>query len=303
MSDRANGKITGLPADAVAVRVHGALLAVQVMFASLPVAGKLVYASMDPLGVAAARTGGGAIAFWLAIVVTRSREPIRSRRDLGRLAIYALLGVVINQICFLVGLHYSTAVNASVLVSTIPVFTALLVIVLGHERARPARLTGIVLAFAGVAVVMGRFDLSSRLFLGNAMVVANAFSYSLFLVLSRPLLSVYSPLTVTAWIFTFGALCTVPLGASAFVEGASAFGWSEWGLLAFIVLVPTITAYFLNSWCLKRAPASLVAVYIYLQPVTAAVLAFFLLGEELRWHQAFGALGIFLGIWLAGRSR
>ena len=287
--------------------VHLALLAVQLMFASLPVAGKFLYAygHMGPLGVAAARTGGAAAVFWMVIILSGRRQPLERPSHFWKLVVYGILGVTINQIFFLTGLHYTTAVNASVLVSTIPIFTAFLVILLGQERARPMRAAGILLAFAGVGLVTGidQFDLSSQVFRGNVLIVVNAFSYSLFLVLSRPMLSTYSPLTVTAWILVFGSFFTVPVGAVSFWNGAAGFGAGEWGILAFLVAVPTVGAYFLNSWCLKRAPASVVAAYIYLQPVTAAVLAFALLGERFTLRLLFGALTIFAGIYLAGRSR
>jgi len=300
--------MTSSRSESIAPRVHLALLGVQLMFGSLPVATKMLYSHghLAPLGLVAARTAGAAAAFWLVILVGGRREPIRRPADTGKLMLYGLLGVTINQILFLLGLDYSTAVNASVLVSTIPIFTAALVILLGHEIARAHRVVGILLAFLGVGLVSGveRFDLTSRLFVGNVMIVTNAFSYSLFLVLSRPMLSVYSPLTVTAWVFLFGALYTVPVGAMPLVHGISQFGAAEWVLLAWIVGVPTVGAYFLNSWCLKRAPASLVAVYIYLQPVTAAILAATLLGERIETQIIAGSVTIFLGIYLAaGRRR
>ncbi|MBN2492078.1 MAG: DMT family transporter [Planctomycetes bacterium] len=297
-----------LRSEAVGPRVHLALLSVQLMFGSLPVAGKLLYSfgHLEPLGLVAARTAGAAAAFWLVILIGGRREPIRRPAHMARFLVYALLGVAINQVLFLLGLDYTTAVNASVLITTIPIFTAALVLLLGQEIARLHRVLGIVIALAGAGAVCGidRLDLSSRLLAGNLMIVANALSYSLFLVLSRSMLSLYTPLTVTAWVFLFGALFTVPVGALPLAEAVGRFGLAEWALLAWIVGVPTVGAYFLNSWSLKRAPASLVAVYVYLQPVTAAILAAALLGEIIDAKVGAGAVTIFAGIYLAaGRRR
>lgn len=289
--------------------LHVNLLLVQLMFATLPIAGKFIYDAdgprLDPLGVAAARAAGGALAFFVAWCWSGNRERIRSGADFARLALFGLLGVGINQVFFLEGLERTTAVNASVLVTTIPVFTAAIVVALRREVASARKLCGIALGFVGAGVVIGldRVDLSSATFLGNAMIVLNAFSYALYLVLARRLLAEYSSLTVTMWVFVFGAILIAPLGVPALVEQTPAFGASEWGLLAFIVAVPTIGAYLLNAWCLKRAPATLVAVYIYLQPVATAVLAFTILNERTTRQQAIGAALIFVGIWLAGRAR
>ena len=286
-----------------ALPVHLALVGVQVMFASMVVTAKSLYSYLDPLGVAAARTGFGALVFWLVVVLWRRYQPLRGRGHAARLALFGLLGVTVNQVFFLLGLHYSTAVNASLLVTTIPIFAVFLEVVLRRTSVSGARLAGMAVAFAGVAVVVGadRFDLSSRLFLGNAMIVLNAFSYALFLVLSRPLLEVYSPLTLTAWIFLFGSLINVPLGFGTFLDGVPQMSAGAWGLLIYILVVPTVGAYFLNSWCLKRVPASVVALYIYLQPVTAAALACVFLAERITGHHVLGALAIFAGMYLAHR--
>jgi len=299
MSERSEGGISPL--------VHLALLAVQLMFGSFPAVGKILYGygHLTPLGITAARTGGGTLAFWAVIALSGRYQPLARPGHLGKLALFGLLGVAVNQVLFLWGLDYTTALNASVLVTTIPIFTALLVILLGHERARRRQLVGIVLAFIGVGVVaeIESFDLTSRTFLGNVMVVMNALSFSLFLVLSRPLLKIYSPLTVTAWVFVFGSLFTWPIGAGPLAGAAPLLSAAEWGLLIYIIAVPTVIAYFLNSWSLKRAPASVVAVYIYLQPVTAGLMSCLLLGEVLTLRLLFGALAIFLGIFLASRAR
>jgi drug/metabolite transporter (DMT)-like permease len=299
--------MSGQKQAAVSPTVHLALLAVQLMFGSFPAVGKILYGygHITPLGIAAARTAGGTLAFWAVIALTRQHQPLVRSAHLGKLALFGLLGVTVNQIFFLWGLDYTTALNASVLVTTIPIFTALLVILLGHERARRGQLVGIALAFAGVGIVaeIESFDLSSRAFLGNGMVVLNAFSFSLFLVLSRPLLKIYSPLMVTAWVFAFGSLYTLPLGAVPLANAVPGFTAAEWALLLYIIVVPTVVAYFLNSWSLKRAPASIVSVYIYLQPVTAGLMAALLLGEALTLRLLIGALAIFLGIFLASRRR
>ena len=113
----------------------------------------------------------------------------------------------------------------------------------------------------------------------------------------------YSALTAIAWIFTFGALFTAPFGWSGFAHDAPTLGAAQWQTLGFIVLVPTIAAYLVNLWALKRAPATLVAIYVYLQPITSAVLAFFMLGEQPDARLIVGAILIFAGIGLDSRSR
>ncbi len=290
---------------ASALSVHLGLIAVQLMFATLPIAGKLIYDEqgphLTPMAVAAARAVGAAVALWLVLLLTRGPVRIASGADVARFALFGFLGVFVNQVLFLGGLRDTAAVKASVLVTTIPVFTALAAIVLRQERARRHTLIGIALGCAGAVVVGGldRFDLGSRTFTGNVKIIVNALAYALYLIWSRPLLARYSPLTAITWIFTFGAMFTAPLGWSALVADAPGLDARGWWTLAFIVAIPTIGAYVVNLWALKYATATLVSIYVYLQPIVSAVLAVAMLDERVDARLLAGAALIFAGIWLA----
>jgi drug/metabolite transporter (DMT)-like permease len=298
MADRAH-LIARMP---VAPAVHLALLLVQVLFASLGVAGKLALRELPPFALVAVRVTSAA----LLLLAVRAFYPWErvERRHLGWLALYALLGVVANQLLFFSGLSRTTATNAVVLGTTIPIFTVGAALLLGRERATPRRLAGLGLAFAGALVVAGGGKLSGgrQHFVGNLLILANSLSFALYLVISRDLLTRYRAITVVAWTFAFATLGVLPAGAGAFETAAPQVTWRGWALIAYIVLFPTMGTYFLNVWALARAPASLVAIYIYAQPALGALLAWALLGERLTTTTAIGALPIALGIWLAAVS-
>ena len=75
-----------------------------------------------------------------------------------------------------------------------------------------------------------------------------------------------------------------------------------WARAVYIVLFPTVGTYFLNAFALKRAPSSLVAIYIYLQPVVGALLAAWRLGERPSVATYFGGGLIACGIWLVSAA-
>src|SRR6185369_17651375 len=97
--------------------------------------------------------------------------PIDDRRDLARLALYAALGVAINQLLFIEGLSRTTAVNAQVIGTTIPVFTLMFGVVAGVDRLGSARIAGIALAAARAVylVLPDRIQLSPETTAGDAM--------------------------------------------------------------------------------------------------------------------------------------
>src|SRR5687768_6887969 len=167
---------------------------------------------IGPAGIVLARVAGGALVFG---IIAHQRGLLRiSRGDIAAIAGCALIGVAANQELFVQGLARSTATNASVLGSTIPVFTVLVAIVLGREKARARRLLGIAIAFAGVAALVGidRLSLSEGHLAGSVMVLVNSLCYGTYLVVVRPLADRYDPLALVAWLFIFAVPMVAPLG-------------------------------------------------------------------------------------------
>jgi len=195
----------------------------------------------------------------------------------GRVLVASLLGIVSNQLLFLYGLQRTTATHASLLIVTVPVATLLVAILAGRERPLRHRIVGIGLAFVGAAIVVsGRGSVEGGDLVGDLMVVANAFAYGCYLVLSRDLLERVPPLTLAAWLFTWGAPAVLLVTGIPEPNGPSN---ADWGALAFIVLGPTIGTYFLNLFALRSLPSSVVAVFVCLQPLVTGLLASVLLGE------------------------
>ena len=282
--------------------VHGLLLSVQLAFASLPVAGKIVMRTLSPNGLALARIAGAATFFLIAYAM---RRPLRRVpwRDVVRIAALSLVGVAGNQLLFLTGLSNTTAINASVLISTIPVFAVAIAVLLRRERARVALLAGVALSFCGVLSLIGAeaFSTNAATMIGDLLIAANALLYASYLVLVRGVLERHGPTVVIALAFAFGTLFTIPFGAAELARGLPALTPSAWAVLAFIVLVPTIFTYFANAWALRHARASLVAIYTTTQPVATAVMAVVWLGEALTPRVFAAAVLIVLGIVLVAR--
>ena len=293
--------LPGLPATPISV--HLMLLAGQICFASLPVAGRLALADIPPGAIALVRTVGGAIVF-SAIAWRRGVLRI-DRRDAPLLVLCAMLGNVINQELFIHGLARTTATNAVVIGSTIPVFTALAAIVFGREPVRLRRLFGIAVAFGGVAVLVGAEDLSlsSAHFVGSIMIVINALSYGIYLVIVRPLADRYDPIALLAFMFLAGIPIVAPIGIHALVVAAHPLTGGDAAFFAFLIAVPTVGAYTFVQLGLRRAESSLVAAYIYLQPVVAASGAVLILGEPASSRLALCGVVVLAGVWLAARSR
>lgn len=229
-----------------------------------------------------------------------------SRVDAWHLVLYAVLAVVINQTFFLGGLALTNAHIAAILITTVPVFTLAVAILLGRERATATKIGGISLAAAGaLIIVIGEGVQGSRRELGGILLlIGNCLSFSFYLVLSKPMMARVSARQVIARMFGAASVILLPIAAVSLLrEPWAAITPRAWAGLAFVIAGPTVLAYLLNAWALRHADSSLVAAYSYLQPVLTAALAAVFLGERIRVMAVMAALMIFAGVALAGSRR
>jgi drug/metabolite transporter (DMT)-like permease len=160
----------------VPASAHIALVAVQIMFASLATVAKVAMRAISPFGLVCARVS---LAMLVLVIVREllGREKVE-RRDLPELAAYALFGVSANMLLFIAGLHRTTATNAVVIGATIPVFTVGVAVALRKEAATLAKGIGLGVACAGALIIVGagRFEAGGGRFAGNLLVMLNSLS-------------------------------------------------------------------------------------------------------------------------------
>jgi drug/metabolite transporter (DMT)-like permease len=288
----------------VSPSVYVVLVAVQILFATLPIAIKIALRDLSSPSIALLRVAGAALLFVLLHRVL-VREPVRSRADYLRLAVFALFGVVANQLLYITALTLTTATAAQTLMTAGPAFTLLFAILLRRESSSPGKWMGIALAGAGALYLVG-VDLVSGSGVGNLLALLNVASFSVYLVISREMLQRYDPLTVITWVFVFGVVGIAPWGVPALVAERGGVSEASWLSLTWMIVLPTVTGYYLNVWALKRVQASVVAVYVYLQPVTTALLAVPILGERPSPRLLPAAALIFSGVavtaWMGRRG-
>jgi drug/metabolite transporter (DMT)-like permease len=279
------------------LRVHLALIFVQISFGAFSVFGKYVLGYVHPLAVAGLRVlFAGPLLMLLAL---RYDKVLPKGRDLLTLAMLGFFGVFLNQLLFITGLDYTTATNASILMPSIPIFTVGIAMVMGVERITFRRAVGIGIAVAGALIMLRvtKFSLAEDTVVGNAMVLVNCLSYSIFLVLARPVLLRIPPLTVIAWTFVFGGSGVLLFSAPELLRiPVQSLPLLVWLGIAYVVVFPTIINYLLNTWAIKRSSSTLVAAYTTLQPVVATTLAVMLLGEYFGAREILGFLLIVGGL-------
>lgn len=245
-----------------------------------------------PEALAMIRMLGGAL-FFQAIVSARGAQGSAiSRADHARLAGLSILGIALNQTLFLMGLRWTTPFSVSLLGATIPVFAAGLALLFGKETFSWRTIAGIAVALTGVVSLVGNGSLDR----GALLVALNCLSYAAYVVLSRDVVLRVGALRTVAWLFTYGAILFAPLGVRPMLAQLPALTPRGWAFTAYILAVPTIVAYLLNAWALGRSSATLVTIYIYLQPLLAALLAWVQLGHGISRRAWLAAVLILAGL-------
>jgi drug/metabolite transporter (DMT)-like permease len=287
---------------------------VQIAFASQTVEGKLAMLPRAEGGegipaeaMAMARMLGAAAFFQVFARSTKTLNPT-TIRDHVSLVGCGFLGIAANQALFLTGLRLTTPATAALLSITIPVVTAAIAVLLRAERA--SWRTGLGLLFAGSGgawlVVGGPAAPGSSpgsIDRGALLISLNSVVYSLYIVLSRPIIVRLGAFTLITWIFTWAVFMYAPLGLAPLVHDALSWTPRAWALVAYIVAVPTIVAYLANAWALGRSSPSLVTIYIYTQPALAALLAWVQLGTGLTVRLVASAILIAVGVAVVATRR
>lgn len=283
------------------LKIHGALLIVGLVYgANYTIAKYVMPEFIGPYGLISIRVVFGAIFFWVVDQFI-GPERLKYKRDYLKLAGLAMLGVAINQLTFFKGLSMTTPITASVLMTSSPIIVLIAAYFILKERISIQKIIGIALGASGAIMLIGingfRFD--SETFVGNILIVINAISFSIYMVLVKPLLHRYRPITIIKWLFFFAMFAVLPFG---YGELASV-DWPNlpsqvWLALAFIVVCTTWLVYLLNNWSLQHVSPSLVTSYIYAQPVFSTLIAVIFRGDKLTLMEAVYSLLIFLGVYL-----
>ena len=227
------------------------------------------------------------------------------KRDLFKMALCAIFGVAINQILFFEGLNLSTPINASIIITVIPVLILIFAHYILKERITALKVLGIILGATGALIVIlsaGKGDFKSATMLGNFLIFINALSWAFYLVLIKPLMEKYDSLTVMKWVFFFGLIIIFPFTVKSFsITSFVTIPFKIWMSISFVVFGATIVAYFLNNYSLKTVSPSVNGIYIYLQPLIASVVAILFGKDELTVFKTIAALLIMAGVYFVTR--
>ena len=258
------------------------------------------------------RVSGAVLIFWILALFLRKIKI--SREDIPRFILCGLFGVALNQMFFFHGLNLSSSINSGIIMSMNPIMVAILSFFILKEQPSFIRTIGILIGAVGAILLTLKGSVQAgESMLGDLFLFINAMSYAFYLVLVKPLMTKYAPLTVITWVFTFGLflICLYP-PTLIDLNQISLYGFpSEIYLkIAYIIIGVTFMTYLLTIYGLKYLSATVSSSYIYFQPVLVILFAF--LFTYLNWSEDYTntitiqklsyMLLIFTGVYLTTRT-
>ena len=271
-----------------------AMLSVVVIWGVSHTVVKSTLSEMTPLVFSSIRHVGAA-AILLVLAWSVERDLSIARRDWGWILLLGVIGNVIDQILYVTGIGLTTASNASLLLSTSPVFVALMSAVSRTETIRSWNWVGILLSFAGIVLVItgGQPDnaMVSQSLLGNLLVLASSVSWALYTVLSKRVTQRNSVLSATAWMMASAAPWFVLIAMrDLLAQDWAAVSLSGWMGLLYSATLAVSAAYVIWNVGVQRLGSARTSLYYYLVPVVAVMVAGAVLGETMEPLQVVGAL-------------
>ena len=287
-----------------ALQGHIALFVAQIIYAlNYSIAKGLMPDFIHPLALVLTRVIGAAILFWILSLFVKTQ--CVEKKDLKRIALLALFGIVINQVFFIWGLSLTTPINSSIIMISNPIMVFIFTLFLLKERINLAKFSGLVLAISGAVMILryrGNFEVGSDTLAGDIMTLINSASWALFVVMVKPIMMKYNTVTTMRWLFLFGSIYIIPIG----LKETLATNWPAFDnhaifALFFVVVATTFFAYLLNIYGLQELSPSTVSAYIYLQPFLASLFAIFLGEDKLTPIKLLSGTLIILGLYLVNK--
>lgn len=270
-----------------------------------PLSKDAMNSGLTGLQLATLRICGGTLLFWLSSLFLPWHQV--ARRDLLRLAVASIFGVVLSQGGLIMGISRTSPINATMEITAQPIYVLVLAAIILHERITLRKAVGVLLGFAGAAVLVlistGEGGPQASI-VGDLMVLGSQVAFALYLTMFLPLIRRLDPLTFNRWMFTFGSLLLLPFTAADMAQlDWAAVASRTWVEVAYIIVCCTFICFLLVVYSQRRLPSTVVSSYNYIQPIVTVVASLVMSLAVLQWQHVLAAALIFTGVWLVIHAR
>jgi len=277
-----------------------------------------IWGFMSPLGKEAMNNGvdgvsmvsfrvlGGAILFWFFSLFSK-KEHVPTK-DIFRFFGAALLGIVLNQCCFTIGLSLTSPINASIVTTSMPIFAMILAAFILKEPITGKKALGVLVGCSGALILiltsLKSADSKVGDIRGDLLVLSAQMSYALYLSVFNKLVKKYSVFTVNKWMFLWATLLIWPFSLPQIAHLSwTTISSKTWIETIYVVIFGTFIGYLLVIQAQKVLRPTVVSSYNYVQPLVAVIVSVLTGMGVFRWTHGLAVILVFVGVWLVTKSK
>jgi drug/metabolite transporter (DMT)-like permease len=285
-------------------KVYAVMVLQSVLASATYLVAKSVVHAADPFTLTLLRSLVAAAGMGV-LVAFRGGLPRVRREDYALVFWLSVLGIPVNQFCFLLGLRYTLPANAALLYAVTPLVVLLFSRIFLGEALTGRKIAGVLIGFTGVAtVILSRgVDAGMEHIAGDLIIFAGVLAWGIYSVFGKRLVLRYGAFEATSLTMLVGAALFVPVGivpAVGFPYGT--LTGANWLQILYLGLITSVAAYSLWFYAIARLDVGKVALFTYLQPVLTTLLAVLLLGQPLTAGFVAGGAIALCGVALAQRG-
>lgn len=285
---------------------HIALLFANIIFGvNNPIARFLMPDLLDPIALTFFRFLGGMLLFWIASVfVKREHVPLK---DIVLLFFASIFGLTLNQLPFFIGLSMTSSIDASIVVTMLPIITMILSAIFLKEPITQLKAIGVLVGASGALIIVfggATEQVGSGNMLGNLIVFLAVIGFAIYLTMFKKLIDRYHPVTIMKWMFLFATITGLPFSYVNIIEanyaGLSTMSWISVG---YVIVFATFLGYLLLPIGQKVLRPTTLSMYNYVQPIVASIVAVMMGIDKFGYHQGLSALLVFSGVYIVTQSK
>lgn len=244
------------------------------------------------------------------MLLNKKKFPIPKRKEIIPIFLLGFIGIIIYHIGLNYGEQYVSPGAASLIIATIPIFTAILSIIILKEKITSKKITGFFLSLTGVVLIslLGTAETKIQIeyILGAIGVLIAAIVASLYTIAGKKMLEKHSAVYLTFYAILFGSIGLIPfipLSNQLLTSQVLKMSYQAWGALLFLGIFSTIIAYYIWYAALKIKNASEISIFLYAIPVLSTILSYFLVDQQVTIYFILGGILVLAGLYIVNTKK
>lgn len=260
---------------------------------------------LSPYTLTFSRLAGGMLLFWIASLFVKSEKV--PPKDIFMFFLASIFSLVLNQLPYFVGLSITSPIDASIVVTTLPIITMILAAIFIKEPITLMKFVGVIVGLSGALLLVltsKHTHVGESNFWGNVIVLSAVFAFAIYLTAFKKLIMRYSAITVMKWMFLFGTIMCFPFCWPYLqVTDYASLSENTYWRIGFVVVLGTFFTYMLIPIGQKVLRPTTFSMYNYLQPIVASMVAVAIGMDTFGVEKALSAVLVFSGVYIVTQSK